>query len=110
MKEYPADWLLALRSGKYKQTKSKLRYHDGFCCLGVRCDLEDPAAWIGDRWNNESEFLPWSLLQKLEMKSSAGRLPFEDREGTQMGLSRLNDYGFTFDQIADIIECFWEVL
>ena len=32
-------WVKALRSGKYKQTTTKLRDTFGFCCLGVACDL-----------------------------------------------------------------------
>jgi hypothetical protein len=32
-------WLQALRSGKYKQTAASLQDGDGFCCLGVLCDL-----------------------------------------------------------------------
>lgn len=41
-------WVEALESGKYKQTTvSFLKYKDdGFCCLGVLCDLENPN-WIG---------------------------------------------------------------
>ena len=29
----------ALRSGKYKQCTGALRKDDGFCCLGVACDV-----------------------------------------------------------------------
>ena len=33
-------WLEALRGGKYEQTTGVLRSKkDGFCCLGVLCDL-----------------------------------------------------------------------
>lgn len=30
-----ADWVKALRSGRFKQTKLALRKKGGFCCLGV---------------------------------------------------------------------------
>lgn len=34
------EWLKALRSGKYKQGRGWLRdAEDGFCCLGVMCEL-----------------------------------------------------------------------
>ena len=32
-------WVDALRSGKYTQTKRHLSDNDGFCCLGVACDI-----------------------------------------------------------------------
>lgn len=38
-------WLTALRSGKYEQTKETLRDNNGFCCLGVLCDILDPGGW-----------------------------------------------------------------
>lgn len=50
--EVKAQWLDALRSGEYQQTKGRLRrdnpidpedaddgYNAGYCCLGVLCDL-----------------------------------------------------------------------
>lgn len=37
--EIKAEWVAALRSGEYRQTKRQLRYGDNFCCLGVLCDL-----------------------------------------------------------------------
>lgn len=34
------EWVAALRSGAYQQAKYKLRNSDdGFCCLGVLCEL-----------------------------------------------------------------------
>src|SRR3954467_3257157 len=38
-KEVRAKWVAALRSGEYKQTKSYLHDEQGYCCLGVLCDL-----------------------------------------------------------------------
>lgn len=32
-------WIEALRSGKYVQTHSHLNNPDGYCCLGVLCDI-----------------------------------------------------------------------
>jgi hypothetical protein len=43
--EFKAQWLEALRSGKYKQGDSNLRgFDDAFCCLGVACDLLHPTS------------------------------------------------------------------
>lgn len=35
-------WTRALRSGEYKQAKYKLQSSDGYCCLGVACDIFIP--------------------------------------------------------------------
>lgn len=38
--EVKAKWIAALTSGEYKQGRNWLRTsEDGFCCLGVLCDL-----------------------------------------------------------------------
>lgn len=34
-----ADWVRALRSGEYKQTRGTLTDGEGFCCLGVLCKV-----------------------------------------------------------------------
>ena len=37
--EIRARWVAALRSGEYEQAFNYLRTDDGFCCLGVLCEL-----------------------------------------------------------------------
>lgn len=37
--EIANEWTEALRSGEYKQAKYTLRNEEGFCCLGVLCDI-----------------------------------------------------------------------
>jgi hypothetical protein len=37
--EIKARWVAALRSGEYQQTQGVLQNSEGFCCLGVLCDL-----------------------------------------------------------------------
>ena len=61
-------WIAALRSGDYPQTFKRLRDKQGFCCLGVACDLNDPGVWTpsilrsdGERvmlWDGEGAVLP----------------------------------------------------
>jgi hypothetical protein len=34
-----ALWTAALRSGEYEQTKGYLRTDEGYCCLGVLCEI-----------------------------------------------------------------------
>lgn len=38
--EEKAEWVAALRSGDYTQAQHRLRIKGGFCCLGVKADLE----------------------------------------------------------------------
>ena len=41
-KDLVKRWVANLRSGNYKQGKSRLRIEDQFCCLGVLCDVLRP--------------------------------------------------------------------
>ncbi len=36
---FKAEWIAALRSGKYKQARGKLKKDGGYCCLGVYCEI-----------------------------------------------------------------------
>lgn len=56
-KQVVQHWIKALRSGKYKQAKSQLKANsgtpkEGFCCLGVLCDLNYKDG--GAKWEHES--------------------------------------------------------
>lgn len=111
-------WVEALRSGDYGQTTSFLRTSEGFCCLGVLCDL----------YHNETGLGKWKLIDYTDGKDVEGfqgndqDLPEEVRswaglkfhspafEFSKDGLynagvlSELNDSNFRFREIADIIE------
>ncbi len=90
-----------MRSGKYKQGKDTLKNNDGlYCCLGVLCSITKMK-----NWNGENE-LPYHVLEKLEMKHSAGLFGV----GKSRCLASLNDNGKTFEEIADIIEENWRKL
>jgi len=102
-------WVKALRSGKYKQTRGVLQDQDGYCCLGVACEVLIP-----DRTKEVYEMegiTPQYLLR--------GNMPGEQRfapdwldevdgdfgDKTRHQLTELNDtLGFSFDEIADILE------
>ena len=103
-------WLNALRSGDYQQTQNYLHKEDGFCCLGVLCDL-----YIKE--NNEE----WNLAvaedgdrDYYEFQDKTGRIPLsviewagvEDCNPNICGrsLAERNDTGSTFNEIADLIE------
>ena len=92
-----------------------------FCCLGVLCDLHNKAGQTG-RWygadyvtpdaedgadSYASSMPPKTVREWFGIPSAKGawQLPIEDREGNHCGLAELNDdFGFTFSQIADLIE------
>ena len=103
-------WLSALRSGDYKQTRQYLHKEDGFCCLGVLCDL------YGKEHNVE-----WNLVKDEDedrthymFQDHPASLPFPVIEGAGVGshnpsipgtsLVGLNDSGSTFNEIADFIQ------
>lgn len=102
-KEIKKLWVDALRSGEFTQTTTTLRDKNGFCCLGVLCELhrrtfqcgED---WIKTRYLGESEILPelvrdWSGLMSRDPETRSG-----------LKLSFQNDTGKDFNWIANLIE------
>jgi hypothetical protein len=115
-------WLKALRSGEYKQGREYLN-NNGFCCLGVLCDLyaketdhgrwiEDPILHCGPSFkslNGESdEMPPLDVLVWAGLVDVAGspNLYFETIEGmrpSDMFIPALNDNGWSFKQLADQI-------
>ncbi len=107
------EWIAALRSGEYAQATGYLRTPDGFCCLGVACDLIDPSRW-GAREivkvpmsKKQAEFfcygielsgLPADIQSAYCMRSGNGWLAQAE------ALTAMNDSGKTFAEIADVIE------
>jgi hypothetical protein len=108
------EWIAALRSGKYPQARGALQDSDGFCCLGVACDLYDPSLWVTDdtlpdkgRWvygvgRERSGFeLPESIAGAYLLRDGCGQLRIGDEHTSLMSL---NDDGLAFAEIADVIE------
>jgi hypothetical protein len=116
-KEFCTKWVEALRSGNFKQGKRCLHMSDDdgdkYCCLGVACEVRGFKAALEENWGSYSIFkyaketavLPRAMASAvfMEDKNSNGELSFEARKGGLICLSQINDDGFTFDQIADII-------
>lgn len=102
-------WQVALRSGKYQQTKKRLRGDTGHCCLGVLCELAvqegviAPAVKYGFYYfDNQFSLLPKSVMVWSGIDTDAanyGVLTPDDH-----ALAHDNDSGKTFEEIADIIE------
>ena len=112
-------WTAALRSGAFKQATRKLRRksvddtNDGFCCLGVACEISNLGEWeVAEPIFNDGEpafyyrtandrchwTLPRELKEWLGIEGSRHTLNFIAT------LSRLNDTGHDFPAIADYID------
>ena len=99
-KEIKAQWLKALRSGAYQQTRGRLKDLDGYCCLGVLCDILQPELWVEEE------------VGKFSMQNFVGVLPSDVRhkadipgDGSTGKLMGMNDQDkLSFDEISDWIE------
>lgn len=89
------EWIAALRSGKYSQTQEYFKDSNGFCCLGVACDLAQV---------DESEYLnaldyQFENVNAGQLYTDLGLMSCQAEE-----LAIMNDRGDDFDEIADYIE------
>lgn len=109
MNENARKWVEALRSGKYEQAQEQLRRDDGFCCLGVACDLYAQETGEGE-WTlgafkldglYKTADLPIKVRDWLGLTSEGGTWGDAD---TNLSLIYLNDEGHPFAEIADTIE------
>jgi hypothetical protein len=108
-KEIANKWAAALRSGKYEQTTQTLQDGEGFCCLGVLCKLAESngvnittndGILEGNDLSDQNATVNWSDIQ-----SCNGEFGHWDN------LAELNDEeGYSFNQIADIIEKYYDEL
>ena len=105
-KELLLKWVAALRSGKYPQTRLKLKDHEGYCCLGVLCDVVNPEGWLShdsrgfDFSYQESVALPSTFIQTLLPKFVYANIA---------KFVRMNDFeGKSFVEIANYIESLYE--
>lgn len=98
-----AKWVAALRSGKYKQGKGYLQRTPGkFCCLGVLCNVIDPAGWKGLKYDGRAATLPDSVQEMCGINEVCSFTMSNDvpTDGATMN----DNWGWTFDQIATAIE------
>ncbi len=107
-------WLQALRSGKIKQARGKLRKKDNsMCCLGVLCNLHAEShpkiaakqtkktSYMGDSSLPPVEVLKWAFKN---WDTQGGHVGVEIPGADGIALAEKNDIGASFKQIADIIE------
>lgn len=89
-------WLTALRSGRYRQARCRLATGTGYCCLGVLCEITgafgaspaDPL-FSSPAWGTPSQ----TVCDLIDGSHEQIRY-----------LAKLNDDGYSFRGIADVIE------
>ncbi len=92
-------WVDLLESGKYKQGREQLRTRNGYCCLGVACDMTMLGTWVkedGDKgdWmykagegrgtRTNSGHLPGIVRDRLGLSTSVGTFRMSDAERTAL--------------------------
>ena len=101
-------WVNALRSGDYQQGRNYLRTDNGFCCLGVLCDLygkENNVEWKLEDGGRNYEFKYHTAVLPLPVVEWAGFGGYNPYiYSRSLTLGELNDGGSTFNEIADVIE------
>ena len=120
--EVKGQWTAALRSGEYEQGSGVLRtIGNTYCCLGVLCELAVKANVIpvpvisgesysyGPEGDRESWFLPAPVKAWAGIEASDPAVPNSEVDSDAdvddvITLSRMNDRGDTFGQIADAID------
>lgn len=122
--EVKVQLLEALRSGEFEQGTSALNADGKLCCLGVVCELAVKAGVVTEvdtrpafgapagavTYDGDWAYLPASVEEwaGLEHRGDLPETVTEEREGGWIkrfgALAELNDGGYTFGQIADIIE------
>lgn len=119
-------WIPALRSGEYNQTQTRLHDENGYCCLGVACDLVG-VTWVPTTYDDsifsyadiddnneyfEAAVLGPSIRNSINIEEGGIELPPGSRytwrgmwsNMTFIPLSSLNDNGASFTEIADALQ------
>lgn len=113
-------WITALRSGKYNQSSGTLQDANGFCCLGLGCVITTAknkldynlfsstkfiSGWLPNSQDNAPSWLK-IINDDFEFKAKSKFFsPDISNYPARLSLSMLNDeHGFTFDEIADMLE------
>lgn len=107
--EIRKQWTAALRSDEFRQATGALRVDDRHCCLGVLCELhrranpdyewKEPVPGLGYVYDKYISALPESVMLWAGLRSQNPRVTHPLRT-----LAQMNDDGFTFAEIADVIE------
>lgn len=129
--EIKERWVKELRSGNWPQGRQTLNNDDGYCCLGVLCEIAlqddvvskgkiDNIAYYGKHGTGSSYLLPtqvqiWGSVDEnpvFYIKRSDLPVSLQDDDfgptdmngNLRVSLAGMNDAGASFDEIADVIE------
>lgn len=113
--EIKAKWIHALRvDPQYIQDPNggRLKTTNGYCCLGVLCDLyvkEKGIEWSNDdnhkfSLNGLNDFLPPAVVDWAGLTNNNPDVVMSTDEQVYKTLAELNDDGYSFDDLANLIE------
>lgn len=109
-REIAEAWVKDLRTNP-PQTTHKLHDEHGYCCLGRLCIVlgatfkgNSGCPTLNGETLNEYEVLPKVIMRLAGMETQSG-ITFDGME-----LSVINDSGYNFAEIADLIEENWKKL
>jgi hypothetical protein len=106
------EWCEELISGRYTQGCGNLCRDDKYCCLGVLCEIAIKHGVKISKWrrytgvnnsycyNNEHHYLPKIVSDWAGLDSRDPELLFL----SSPSLARMNDRGYSFNDIANAIE------
>jgi len=101
-------WTKTLRSGDYNQTSEALNDENGYCCLGVACEVFIPENKI---YKDGEGFIHGGMPDdQMDSPQWLNNIDDDFKLITGVYLSTLNDSGteglgpFTFDEISDLVE------
>lgn len=115
--EIKSRWIQALRSGKYLKTSGQCRYGGRYCVTGVLYALAEEdgiGKYLEDNYfltndGNEANtelnksIIDWAGIKK-EIGDTHNSLKVATKEKIKFKLWYLNDNGWNFDRLANLIE------
>lgn len=114
-KSIATKWVKALRSGKYKKTTHILKDNNGYCCLGVLCEVvgksfkkTGPNIYVVEGCTT---ILPETVCSISGMKTKTGHFPTGTVYNKAESLVAINDHkAKSFRMVANAIEKHWKDL
>ncbi len=119
--EIKEQWIAALKSGNYRKDTGSLKTKEGYCCLGVLCEIYHQTHTDSSIWEPIGGHMLQFTLFDGEFHphvSRTGYLPEPvatwagiadhdcdtiNQDDTQGRLARLNDRSITFYPIIEVI-------
>lgn len=105
-------WITALESGKYKQGHGTLHSADGFCCLGVVCDILTKSGELSRSVYNSTRYMYKTKLAEFLRTSLNLRIldALHMDLFQQSACINMNDaLAFDFEMIAKELRAKWNL-